>query len=82
MQDLALYSYLPAHRSVVTYLTSSVVLSHAFLFAGVPCVPSVALGSEAYPTPHTLLYRLTDIEQRFVNGFAFRYNLHMVSPRN
>ena len=31
-----------AHRSVITYLLSSVVSFRAFLFAGVPCVPSVA----------------------------------------
>ena len=33
-------------------------------------------------TAHTLLYRLTYIEQRFVNGLAFGNNLNVVPPRN
>jgi len=46
-----------ASRSVVIYLLSSTVLFRAFLFAGV----------HQRRTTHTLLYRLADIEERFIN---------------
>ena len=43
------YARFFAHRSVITYLLSLIVLFRAFLFAGVLCVPSVVLALEACP---------------------------------